>query len=286
MAGDWIKMRGNLWDDPRVARLCDITNQGEAAIIGGLYWLWATADQHSEDGVMPGLTLRAISRKTGINGFGEALVEIGWLADHPEGVRIVRFDEHNGASAKRRCSESRRKMSARDADKKQTKSGTGAEEKQQSSAPREREEKRSKPSTPQAASTAPTGVGPPQAKVAPLVIELAIELQKAGVACTASHPRIVEWAEKKITVQQALEALQVARMRKPEGEPISPNYLAPIIAEILNPKPPPEPPWWQSDQATMAKGAELGVKALPGEQMAQFRERIREAVRSRHQEAA
>ena len=66
---------------------------------------------------MPGLTLRAIDRKTGINGFGDALVSIKWLHDHPEGVRIARFEEHNGKSAKRRCSEAVRKMSARDADK-------------------------------------------------------------------------------------------------------------------------------------------------------------------------
>ena len=43
MAGDWIKMRGNLWDDPRVAKLCDLTDCGEAQIIGKVsYWLWAT----------------------------------------------------------------------------------------------------------------------------------------------------------------------------------------------------------------------------------------------------
>lgn len=79
MAGDWIKMRGNLWDDPRVSRLCDITDQGEAAIIGGLYWLWSTADQHTVDGVMPGLTLRQIDRKTGVPGLAKALCEIGWI---------------------------------------------------------------------------------------------------------------------------------------------------------------------------------------------------------------
>ena len=108
MAGDWIKMRSNLWDDPRIAKLCDITDQSEAAIVGGLYWLWATADQHSEDGMMHGLTLRAIDRKTGIKGFGDALVVAGWLEDSEEGVRIVRFDEHNGASAKKRCQTAKR----------------------------------------------------------------------------------------------------------------------------------------------------------------------------------
>ncbi|MFZ4539843.1 HNH endonuclease, partial [Propionivibrio sp.] len=57
-----------------------------------LYWLWSSADQHSEDGVMLGLTLRAIDRKVGVQGFGLALLAVGWIADHPEGVRIVKED--------------------------------------------------------------------------------------------------------------------------------------------------------------------------------------------------
>jgi hypothetical protein len=132
MAGDWIKMRSNLWDDPRVTRLCDTTDSGEAQVVGGLYWLWATADQHSEDGLMAGLTLRSIDRKTGIQGFGAALVSIGWILEKEDGVQIVRFEEHNGSSAKRRSSDAQRKasvrkMSASDADKDRTESGSDAE---------------------------------------------------------------------------------------------------------------------------------------------------------------
>jgi hypothetical protein len=142
MAGDWIKMRGNLWDDPRVSKLCDMTDQGEAAIVGALYWLWATADQHTEDGLMPGLTLRQIDRKTGIQGFGAALCEIGWLADNADGVRIINFEEHNGTSAKRRCTDAQRKanvrsVSASDADKPKTDEG----QKTPTLGAREREEK-------------------------------------------------------------------------------------------------------------------------------------------------
>lgn len=128
MAGDWIKMRGNLWDDPRVSGLCDQTGAQEAAIIGGLYWLWTTADQHTEDGVLPGMTLRAIDRKTGIETFGQALVSIGWINELDDGILIVRFDEHNGTSAKRRCMEAQRKansrkLSANDADITPTENG-------------------------------------------------------------------------------------------------------------------------------------------------------------------
>jgi hypothetical protein len=108
MAGDWIKMRGNLWDDPRVGRIADMTDAGEAAVIGGLYWLWASADQHTEDGLMPGLSLRRIDSKTGIKGFGAALVAIGWISDHEDGIQILKFEEHNGVSAKKRCQTAKR----------------------------------------------------------------------------------------------------------------------------------------------------------------------------------
>jgi len=108
MAGDWIKMRSNLWDDPRVARLVDLTDSSEAAVIGGLYWLWATADQHTADGFMPGLSCRQIDRKTGIQGLGQALVDIGWIEADADGVSIVNFEDHNGASAKKRAQTAKR----------------------------------------------------------------------------------------------------------------------------------------------------------------------------------
>lgn len=108
MSGDWIKMRGNLWDDPRVGRICDLTGCKEATAIGALYWLWATADQHTEDGCMPGLSLQQIDRKTGVKGFAAALVDVGWLVDDAAGVRIERFEEHNGKSAKKRLETARR----------------------------------------------------------------------------------------------------------------------------------------------------------------------------------
>lgn len=132
MAGDWIKMRGNLWDDPRVSRLCDLTDQPEAMVIGALYWLWSSADSHTEDGLMPGLSLKGIDRKSGVPGFGKALLDVGWIAEVEGGIAIVRFDEHNGKSAKRRSMEAKRKgevrkVSASDADKSKTESGKGAE---------------------------------------------------------------------------------------------------------------------------------------------------------------
>lgn len=108
MAGEWIKMRTNLWDDPRVSNLCDLTGSGEAAVIGGLYWLWASSDEHTEDGFMPGLSLASIDRKTGIRGLGDALVSIGWISTIDGGVMLERFSEHNGKSAKNRAQTAKR----------------------------------------------------------------------------------------------------------------------------------------------------------------------------------
>lgn len=141
MSGDWIKMRGNLWDDPRVARICDLTNSTEAAVIGALYWLWATADQHTEDGCMPGLTLRQIDRKTGVRGFGAALVQIDWLRDDPQGVVIVNFEEHNGTSAKKRCQTAKRVADFRAGNARVTQHALPTEHKSDTSA-LAREEKR------------------------------------------------------------------------------------------------------------------------------------------------
>jgi hypothetical protein len=108
VAGEWIKVRTNLWDDPRVGQLCELTDQGEAAVIGGLYWLWSTADEHSSDGLLQGMTTRTIDRKTGVAGLGKALVTIGWLTEGDDGVTVARFEEHNGASAKQRAQTAKR----------------------------------------------------------------------------------------------------------------------------------------------------------------------------------
>lgn len=108
MAGDWIKMRCNLWDDPRVSNLCDATGAAEATVVGGLYWLWATADQHSADGLLPGMTVKTLDRKCGVPGLGAALVQVGWLEETQDGLWILNFSDHNGASAKSRAQTARR----------------------------------------------------------------------------------------------------------------------------------------------------------------------------------
>lgn len=203
MAGDWIKMRGNLWDDPRVSSLVDATNSSEAAVIGGLYWLWATADQHTENGVMPGLTLRQIDRKTGIPGLGAALVEIGWLSEQDDGVVLENFTEHNGASAKRRASDAKRKanernLSASDADNERKSDGQartdgGARE-------REEEEKEKTSSSLRSEDVAPTTAG-----------EACKAMRAAGLQdANPQHPKLAALLAAGISVAELVDAAKVA----------------------------------------------------------------------------
>ena len=112
----WIKMSSDLWDDPRVAALCDKLDTSKAAIGGGLFRWWSIADQHSIDGLFVGMTPAALDCKTGLNGFSDAVEQIGWLVKESAGLGVPRFNEHNGESAKQRALSAKRQNKARHAD--------------------------------------------------------------------------------------------------------------------------------------------------------------------------
>tara|TARA_A100001515_G_C4591056_1_gene215945 strand:+ start:3512 stop:4204 length:693 start_codon:yes stop_codon:yes gene_type:complete len=132
---NWIKMRTNLLDDPRVGAIsmrCDVS---VTTTLGSLFVLWSIADQHSVDGVLPHMSEEWLDGRVGVPGFSEALRSVGWLEapqDGSAGLCVPAFEEHNGASAKRRAMEAARKgrvrkVSASDADAEQTGCGTRAE---------------------------------------------------------------------------------------------------------------------------------------------------------------
>jgi hypothetical protein len=106
-------MRVDLWDDPRVLKLCNELDIAEATAIGGLYRLWSLADSHSTDGILPGYSTAIIDKRTGIPGFSVALVKVDWLDLGDNGAVIPEFEIHNGSSAKRRAQAAVRKQRER-----------------------------------------------------------------------------------------------------------------------------------------------------------------------------
>jgi hypothetical protein len=143
MAGDWIKMRIDLQTHPKVFRMVSALQADRLRIIGGLHIAWSIFDTHSDDGVLHGYSVDAMDAVIGWPGFTQAMVDVEWAAIEDGGSLVMpRFDEHNGASAKRRANDSERKrndrksnsvrnVSASDADSLRTREEKRREEKKE-----------------------------------------------------------------------------------------------------------------------------------------------------------
>lgn len=144
MAGDWIKMRIDLQTHPKVFRMVSALQADRLRIIGGLHVAWSIFDTHSSDGVLVGYTVDAMDAVVGWPGFTQAMIDVEWASVNNGGSLVMpRFDEHNGASAKRRANDSERKrnerkspvrnLSASDADSLRTREEKRREEKRRKS---------------------------------------------------------------------------------------------------------------------------------------------------------
>jgi len=114
MAGDWLKMRHDLADDPSIIRTAADLGIDEDAVLGKCFRLWSWADRHTTDGQASGIGLAWVDRLTRCDGFGAALVRAGWLAELDGGLCFPRFDRHCSDTAKQRALDSRLKAEKRD----------------------------------------------------------------------------------------------------------------------------------------------------------------------------
>ena len=126
MAGDWIKMRADLFTHPKVVRIASALKADTLRTVGGLMSVWCLFDAHSEDGHLDGYSPEVLDAHLRWDGFASAMMAVGWL-EHDEGcgLNLPRFDAHNGQSSKRRAMDTERKrevrkVSASEADKNRT----------------------------------------------------------------------------------------------------------------------------------------------------------------------
>lgn len=108
MAGDWIKMRVDLADDPAVIGMANTLKMDEYQVIGRLHKLWSWADKHSVDGSVPHITGKWIDKHLEKAGFSSQMANVGWLVFDATGVTFPNFDRHNGKSAKSRAENTER----------------------------------------------------------------------------------------------------------------------------------------------------------------------------------
>ncbi|WP_050466349.1 DUF1376 domain-containing protein [Herbaspirillum chlorophenolicum] len=118
-------------------------------------------------------------------------------------------------------------------------------------------------------------------------VAVAILLRRLGVRpMTPQHPLALGWGgNPKCTDELLQQGIDIARERKPLPESIHPNYLAPIIAELLNPPPPRHDSSWRaSEPATDAKARELGITAPLGWSYSQLRDLIQSEIDRRRKQ--
>jgi hypothetical protein len=102
MAGDWIKMRMDLTEDPAVYKLSSLLKLDRFAVVGRLYAFWAWADRHAVDGRVDGGASTVVDDIVRCDGFAAAMVAVKWLEIGDDFVSIPNHDRHNGESAKER----------------------------------------------------------------------------------------------------------------------------------------------------------------------------------------
>jgi hypothetical protein len=113
MAGDWIKMRVDLADDPAVIRMAAALDISEDEVVGKLHRLWSWADRQTADGTAPGITVRWVDRYVGREGFAVAMELVGWLDVWADQVAFPDFEKHNGRTAKARAEAMTRQRESR-----------------------------------------------------------------------------------------------------------------------------------------------------------------------------
>jgi hypothetical protein len=107
MAGDWIKMRLDLPEDPAVMRMADELGVREEVVVGYLHAFWSWVSRQCNGESVTGVTLVSLGRRLNLHGFPELLCDVGWLEYDDSGdqpvMRIPSFERHLSQSAKSRA---------------------------------------------------------------------------------------------------------------------------------------------------------------------------------------
>lgn len=122
MAGDWIQMRHDLFDDPAVIGIAERLNINESYVIGMLHKFWSWGDRQTLDGHAPSVTIKWLDRYVQCDGFALSMVQVGWLeleggssCTSNAGIIIPKFDTYISESAKKRALSARRQRKKRNA---------------------------------------------------------------------------------------------------------------------------------------------------------------------------
>lgn len=103
MANDWIKWVKGLVHRREVIAVAKKLNLDRRITACSCMLLWEWCDDNTVDGHIGGVGASDLDLVVGLPGFSEALQEQGWLRFTAKGVTVVRWERHNGESAKKRA---------------------------------------------------------------------------------------------------------------------------------------------------------------------------------------
>jgi hypothetical protein len=75
---------------------------------------WEWADSNTVDGHADSVTNVTLDTVTGVTGFGQAMLDVGWLLQDNGGIIFPRWERWNAKSAKKRLQEAERKRRQRE----------------------------------------------------------------------------------------------------------------------------------------------------------------------------
>ena len=110
---NWIKIRTHLLTHPHVVRIASALCLHGVHVLGALVHTWSVADSHADGDLLKNMTPEALDSLVSIPGFTSEMAKVGWVIIREDGLQLVNYQEHNGASAKRRALEAKRKGSVR-----------------------------------------------------------------------------------------------------------------------------------------------------------------------------
>lgn len=109
MAGEWLKMECDTPEKPEVMAITAALGWTDTDLtVGKLFRLWRWFDKHTIDGNAVGVTLALLDVQIGVTGFCEKLIAVNWLEVYDGGIRLPKFDRHNGTTAKSRSQTAKR----------------------------------------------------------------------------------------------------------------------------------------------------------------------------------
>ena len=104
MRRPWIKLEVATPDKPEICTLAQRLRLDADAVVGKLVRFWSWVAQNRVAGGDLGITLDFVDRLVGRRGFGQAMVEVRWLAlDAQERLSIPNFERHNSDQARTRA---------------------------------------------------------------------------------------------------------------------------------------------------------------------------------------